>query len=323
MAELRYNPLTRDWLMVASHRQNRPQMPKDWCPFCVGSGRVPDEGYDVLKYSNDFPAMSTEPPPPDDVASGLFVTQPAYGRCDVLLYDCRHKARLAELTNEHVHKLARLWLDVFTDYASDPKIKYAFIFENRGEVVGVTMPHPHGQAYAYPFVPRNVREELSGAKEYFGETGQCLFCDLLAQEIDNGGRIIHSNEHFALYSPFFAQTAYSTHITARRHVANIAQMTDAELDALGEIVRDASAMYDALFDQPFPYMMCMHNAPTDGESDEFYHFHIKFIPPMRSAEKQQFFASSETGAGAWCNPTCPEEKAKELREAWKKIAAGN
>ena len=92
-------------------------------------------------------------------------------------------------------------------------------------------------------------------------------------------------------------------------------MTEAELDALGEAVRDASAMYDALFDTLFPYMMCMHNAPFGGGSDDFYHFHIEFIPPMRSPDKQQFFASSETGAGAWCNPTCPEEKAEELRFA--------
>jgi len=318
MAELRYNPLTRDWLMIASHRQDRPQMPKDWCPFCVGSGRTPDEGYDVLRYSNDYPALSTEPGTPDDVAGGLFATQPAYGRCEVLLYDDKHNARLAELPDKQVHKLSRMWLEVFSEYASDPKVKYAYIFENRGELVGVTMPHPHGQAYAYPFVPRNIRDELTGAKEYYDKTGKCLFCDLLAQEISDGRRIIHVNEHFALYTPYFAQTAYCTHITARRHVANIAEMTSAELDALGEIVRDTSAMYDALFDKTFPYMMCMHNAPTDGKSDEFFHFHIEYIPPMRSAVKQQFFAASETGAGAWCNPTCPEQKAEELREAWNR-----
>ena len=318
MAELRYNPVTRDWLMVASHRQTRPQMPKDWCPFCVGGGRVPDEGFDVLRYPNDFPAMSTTPPVPDDVAGELFVAQPAYGRCEVLLYSDKHHVRLADLSDEHVHKLARMWREVYEDFAANLKIKYVFIFENRGEVVGVTMPHPHGQAYGYPFVPRVIRDELAGAKEHYDKTGSCLFCDLLTQELADGRRVIFENDLFALYTPFFAQTAYSTHITAKRHIAGITQMTDDELNALGEIVRDTSAMYDALFDTPFPYMMCMHNAPTDGASNAFYHFHIEFIPPMRSADKQQFFASSETGAGAWCNPTCPEEKAGELRMAWQK-----
>ena len=316
MAELRYNPTTRDWLMVASHRQNRPQMPNDWCPFCVGSGKVPGGGYDVHRYTNDFPAMSTDPPAPDDVAGGLFVTEPAYGRCDVLLYSDEHNARLSGLDDGHIHKLSRMWLDVYNDFAGDPGVKYVFIFENRGEVVGVTMPHPHGQAYGYPFVPRIVRDELAAAKEHFDKTGSCLFCELLTQELRDGRRVIFENEHYALYSPFFAQTAYSAFITAKRHVASVAQMSGDELDSLGEIVRDTSAMYDRLFDVPFPYMMCMHNAPPGGSSDEYYHFHIEFIPPMRSATKQQFFASSETGAGAWCNPTCPEEKAAELREAW-------
>jgi len=317
MAELRYDPISRDWLMVASHRQDRPQMPKDWCPFCVGNGRVPDEGFEVLRYQNDFPALSVTPPAPDDVSGGLFETRPAYGRCEVLLYDEHHTARLAELSDDHVHKLSRMWLDVYSDFSADPDIKYVFIFENRGEVVGVTMPHPHGQAYGYPFVPRIIRDELEGAKGHYDKTGGCLFCDLLAQELADGRRIIHESEHFALYMPFFARTAYSAHITAKRHVASLTQMTGAELDDLGEIVRDASAMYDALFDKPFPYMMCMHNAPPGGGSDEFFHFHVEFIPPMRAAEKQQFFASSETGAGAWCNPTCPEEKAEELRKAFK------
>ena len=245
----------------------------------------------------------------------------------MLLYDDRHDSRLAQLSDAHVHKLARMWFEVFNEFTGDPAIKYVFLFENRGDVVGVTMPHPHGQAYGYPFIPQIIRDELAGAKEHYDNTGKCLFCGLLGQEISDGRRIIHDNGHFVLYTPFFARTAYSTHITAKRHFPTIADATEAELDALGEIVRDASAMYDALFDKPFPYMMCMHNGVSNkhagaGEHEDcskYFHFHIEFIPPMRSAEKQQYFASSETGAGAWCNPTCPEEKAEELREAWKRV----
>ena len=319
MAELRYNPVLRDWLMVASHRQARPQMPKDWCPFCIGSGKVPDEGFDVLRYPNDFPALSQTPPDPDDVAGGIFRVHQAYGRCEVLLYSDQHNIRLSELPDEHVHKLAQMWLEVYNDFSSDEHIKYVFIFENRGEMVGVTMPHPHGQVYGYPFVPRIIKDEVAAAKEHFDNVGNCIFCEMLAQELTDGRRVIYENEHFVLYVPFFAQTAYSTHITAKQHVASIAQMTGEQLCALGRIVRDASAMYDKLFDKPFPYMMCMHNAPTGGADDEYYHFHIEFIPPMRAADKQQFFASSETGAGAWCNPTSPEEKAGELRNAKRRI----
>lgn len=321
MAELRYNPVSRDWVMVASHRQSRPQMPKDWCPFCAGSGRVPEEGFDVLRYPNDFPALSQNPPEPDDVAGGLFQTAPAYGRCEVLLYSDQHQALLKDLSDEHVHKLAEMWREVYDDMASDSKIRCAYIFENRGEVVGVTMPHPHGQAYGYSYIPQKLQEELEGSRIHFEEEGCCLFCDLLKQEQEDGRRILFENEHFVVYVPFFSPITYGITVMPKRHVANLGQMTPEELAALGEAIRDCSGMYDTLFHKPFPYMMCMYNAPTDGQSDAFYHFHVKYFPPMRDAARQQFFASSETGMGAWCNPNSPEEKAGELREAYESYLA--
>ncbi len=318
MAELRYNPITSDWLMVASNRQNRPQMPADWCPFCPGSGKVPDEGYRVLRYPNDFPILSTNPPTPDQVAHGLFRTAPSYGRCEVLLYSDRHNAAFSELDDSHVHQLAQMWKEIYQEYSLDKNIKYIYIFENRGECVGVTMPHPHGQVYGYSFLPQKIKIKEANAKEYFEKNGHCLFCDMLKEELDDGRRIIAENEHFVLYVPFAPQTAYSTHIMPKRHIPSLAAMDEAELNALGEMVRNASAMYDALFDMPFPYMMCMNNAPPGQEYEDHFHFHLEFIPPMRSADKQQFFAASETGVGAWGNPTCPEEKAAELQQAFKK-----
>lgn len=318
MAELRYNPVSRDWVMVASHRQSRPQMPKDWCPFCAGSGRVPDEGFDVLRYPNDYPALSTDPPEPDDVVGGLFRTAPAYGRCEVLLYSDQHNATLKELSDAQIHKLAVMWRDVYQDMSADLQIRCVYIFENRGDVVGVTMPHPHGQAYGYSFIPKKLQEELEGSQIHYTQTGRCIFCDLLSQELDDGRRILFENDSFVVYVPFFSPITYGATIIPRRHVANLGQLTEKELFLLGETVRGCSGMYDTLFDMPFPYMMCMYNAPVDAASDAFYHFHIKFFPPMRDAARQQFFASSETGMGAWCNPNSPEEKAKELRNAYQR-----
>ena len=325
MAELRWNPILKDWVMVASHRQARPTMPKGWCPFCPGSGKVP-EHFEVHRYPNDFPALSVNPPVPDDVASDpLFQVEPAYGRCEVLLYSPKHTGTVAELSDEHTHKLAAMWREVFDDMAGDPKIKYCFIFENRGEPVGVTMPHPHGQCYGYPFLPKTLERELSTAKEYSEEHGACLFCNLLDAELKDTRRIIFKNDHFVVYMPFFENLTYGIHVTARRHVPHIGAMTREELDCLGETVRDTVGMYDSLFDTAFPYMMYMHNAPTQSQyagAETFYHFHIEFVPPLRSATVQQFFASSETGAGAWCNPNCPEEKAAELRAAYEKYLKG-
>ena len=319
MAELRYNPIARDWVMIASHRQQRPNMPAGYCPFCPGSGKVPDGGFTTLRYPNDFPALSKTPPAPDVGASGLFRLSPAYGVCEVLLYSDRHTATLANLPDSSVHSLADMWRDCFNDISSDENIKYVFIFENRGAVVGVTMPHPHGQVYGYSFIPKKISEEAASADEYFKTNGRNLFLSLLAEEKAYKDRIIFENEYFTVYVPFFSPITYGVHVTANRPVAHIGAMQTAELNALGETVRNCTGMYDSLFDMPFPYMMCMHNAPVNsGSYDESWQFHIEFFPPMRSAVTQQFFASSETGAGAWCNPNSPEEKSAELRNAYKK-----
>jgi UDPglucose--hexose-1-phosphate uridylyltransferase len=320
MAELRYNPISMEWVMVASHRQARPQMPKDWCPFCPGSGQVPDEGYGVLRYQNDYPALSVTPPEPDRVASPpLFQVGPAYGRCEVLLYSDRHNATLARLSDANIKELSDMWRECYLDMAKDPKIRYIFIFENRGDVVGVTMPHPHGQIYGYSFIPKKIEAELNGSKHYYESNAQkCLYCALLEEERRIGRRIIFENENFVTYVPFFSPITYGVYVTAKKHLPHIGAMTAAELYDLAAAARSCCGMYDALFDSAFPYMMCMYNAPTDGSADAYHHFHIKYYPPMRGGDKQQFFASSETGAGAWCNPNCPEEKADELRRAYIK-----
>ncbi|MEG0750875.1 MAG: galactose-1-phosphate uridylyltransferase [Oscillospiraceae bacterium] len=322
MAELRWNPVLKEWVMVASHRQSRPQMPKDWCPFCPGSGHVPDN-YDVYRYPNDFPALSCSPPEPDDVASDeLFSLAPAYGKCEVLLYSPEHHGCVSALDDTHVHKLARLWRDVFCDMAKDENLKYSFIFENRGAAVGVTMPHPHGQAYGYPFIPKRMETELASAREYLSDHGSCIFCDLLSAERRDGRRIIFQNDCFTVYVPFFSNWTYGCNISANRHISDLSQMSETELDSLGETVREVSGMYDALFDEQFPYMMCMHNAPINsGLSDvaAACHFYIEFMTPLRSHDVQQFRASSESGAGAWCIPNRPEDKAIELSAAHAKF----
>lgn len=319
MAELRYHPLIKDWVMIASHRQNRPQMPKDYCPFCPGSGKVPDS-FDVLEYDNDFPALSQNPPVPDDVANDFFRTRESYGKCEVILYSPNHTVTLPELPTEHIAKLVDLWCERFEKISADERIKYVFIFENRGEAVGVTMPHPHGQIYGYSVVPMKLRVELESAKEFYDEKGKCLFCEMIDQEKAFAKRVIFETEHFAVILPFFTEYPYGVYVFAKRHVGTITQFTKEERVDLAETLRRTAGMLDSLFDYKFPYMMCMHNAPVNGENtDDYYHFHIEFFPPMRSADKIKFNASSETGAWAHCNPTAPEEKAEELRAAYKKF----
>lgn len=316
MAELRWHPLTKDWVMIASHRQNRPQMPKDWCPFCPGSGKVPDE-FEVFEYDNDFPALSQNPPPPDDVANDFFHTAQCYGKCEVILYSSGHTVTLPELSDRHVRKLVDMWCQRFEAISADERIKYCFIFENRGDVVGVTMPHPHGQIYGYPFIPKKLELEVASAKEYLQDKGSCLFCDMLDNERQDGRRIIFENEYFTVFLPFYSEYPYGVYIMPRRHIQYVTQLTEGERTAFALAMKQTVGMLDSLFDTHFPYMMCMHNAPVNsGDYSKDFHFHIEFFPPMRSADKIKFNASSETGAWAHCNPTCPEDTAEELRQAY-------
>ncbi|MEG1943011.1 MAG: galactose-1-phosphate uridylyltransferase, partial [Angelakisella sp.] len=306
MAELRWHPLTKDWVMIASHRQNRPQMPKDWCPFCPGSGKVPDE-FEVFEYDNDFPALSPNPPVPDDVANDFFKTAECYGKCEVILYSSGHTVTLPELSDSHLRKLVNLWCERFAKISEDERIKYCFIFENRGDVVGVTMPHPHGQIYGYPFIPKKLELEVASAKEYYAANSKCIFCEMLENEQRDGRRIIFENEHFTVFLPFYCEYPYGVYIMPKRHIQYITQLDDAERESFSITMKQTVGMLDSLFDTHFPYMMCMHNAPVNsGDYSRDFHFHIEFFPPMRSADKIKFNASSETGVWAHCNPTCPE-----------------
>jgi UDPglucose--hexose-1-phosphate uridylyltransferase len=317
MAELRWNPFINDWVMIASHRQDRPQMPKEWCPFCPGSGQVP-LFYDVLKYDNDFPALSLTPPEPDAVGTEFFKTLPAYGKCEVILYSSVHNSSLSTLPLSHAQKLVDLWIERYIELSHLENIQYVFIFENRGEVVGVTMPHPHGQIYAYPFLPKKISLEMDAMMKYTALTSKCLQCENLSQELNFEKRIIYQNASFVLYLPFYSEYPYGVQIVSKRHFPSIEHMKLEEKRDLASIILIAAGSLDALFDMPFPYMMCFHNAPVNIKKEMYWHFHIEFFPPMRSAEKQKFNASSETGVWAHCNTTAPEEKAQELRIACDK-----
>ena len=287
MAELRKHPLTNDWIMIASHRQGRPQMPKDYCPFCPGSGKVPED-YDVYKYDNDFPALSPNPPAPDDVATDFFETAPCYGKCEVILYSPQHTVTLPELPTSHIVKLVNLWVERYEALAADPQIKYVFIFENRGDVVGVTMPHPLGQIYGYPFLPKKLELEVENARAYQQEKGRCLFCDMLDAEVADGRRVIFRTEHFTVFLPFFSEYPYGVYIMSNAHRSNIAQFTPEEREDLAEVLRRTTGMLDSLFGFKFPYMMCMYNEPVNGEDvSALFHFHITRRYPQVHGKSQR------------------------------------
>lgn len=316
MAELRYNPLLGDWTIVASHRENRPDMPKEWCPFCPGSGKVPDE-YEVLAYNNDFPALLPTPLEPDPVGSELYRTEKAYGKCEVILYSPHHTTTLPELSVEHILKLVELWVERFRVLSQDPKHKYILIFENRGEECGVTMPHPHGQVYAYSWVPLKIRTELDNCARHWEKKGTCLICDLQREEREFQKRMIYENEHFTAFLPFFTDYPYGLFIVSKNHKSALTDLTLEERRSLALILKHMTGAMDTLFNRVFPYMMVLHQRPVNGpEVENYYHFHIEFYTPLRDAHKIKYYASSEMGAWAPTNTQSVEESAENLRQAY-------
>jgi UDPglucose--hexose-1-phosphate uridylyltransferase len=286
-------------------------MPADWCPFCPGSGRVPDD-YDVYIYPNDFPAFSVPAPAPAIKGDALYRVARSHGKCDVVLYHPDHNTSLPQLSLAHLVKLVRLWRQRFVELKRMAGIRYVLIFENKGAVIGVTMPHPHGQIYAFPFVPPRLERELAAARAYHRARRRCLYCDILRKERRGGRRVVAENEAFTAFIPFYARWPYEVHIFSRRHLGTIDQFRPAEEQALAEILKWVTLKYDNLFHFSFPYMMLVHQAPTRGRFPHF-HFHIEFCPPHRSKDKLKYLASVETGGGSFLNDSLAEEKAAELR----------
>ena len=314
LAELRWNPLLRTWVIMSSHRQNRPLLATDLsCPFCPESGKVPAD-FDIYAYDNDFPSLELDPPEPDVEGDELIPVRPAFGKCEVTLYSPKHDAMLPQLPLEHVVKLVEHWEQRYRALGSIEGIEYVFIFENRGEAVGVTMHHPHGQIYAYPFLPLRIGTELDSAEEHWSRTGGCLFCDLLRHEKEDGHRMVYESDGYSIFVPPFAEFPFQVYLVPDLHTSSLSAMSPDERRGLARAIKCITGAYDSLFDMPFPYMMCMHQNPTDGGQYPYYHFHIEFYPPMRDHDKLKFNASSETGAWATINDTRPEEKAAQLRE---------
>jgi UDPglucose--hexose-1-phosphate uridylyltransferase len=313
MSELRWNPILSQWVAVASNRQDRPQMPKDYCPFDPGSGKVPDH-YDVFLYPNDFAAFSPAEDPFDPSASaGLFGHTGARGACDVVLYHPDHNKLPSELSAEHWRLVIDLWTSRSEELWANPDIQYVYVFENTGVAIGVTMPHPHGQIYAFPFIPPYVERELAATSDYFTAHGKCLYCAVLAGELADGRRVVAQNDSFVAFVPYAARFPAEIQIYARRHVDRLAALTDAEKTGLSELLRIVRRKYDNLYKQPMPLMMVVRQPPVTGDHP-YFHFHIEFYPIQRSATKLKYLAGVETGAGTFLNDTVAEERASALRQ---------
>lgn len=318
MSELRFNPLLGQWVATATHRNARTFLPPaEFCPLCPTQPEgfeteIPASSYDVAVLENRFPSLRIPPPKPALASDPPFLVAPARGVCEVVLYTSQHRGTFANLSVEQVRHVIEVWIDRTVQLGARDEIEYVYIFENKGEEMGVTLHHPHGQIYAFPFVPPVVRTECEQFERYRAEHGACLLCELGAKERATSSRIVVARDGFTALVPFAARWPYEVHLLPDRHVRLLGELTDGERDAFARALLDVVRAYDRLFDRSFPYVMAVHQMPTSADMP--YHLHVEFYPPLRSERRLKFLAGSELGAGMFINDTLPEESAARLRE---------
>lgn len=313
MHSLRWHPLLQQWVAVTTARQNRPQMPANWCPFDPGSGKVPDS-YDVYLYPNDFPAFAPDLPP-FSPGTGFFAEASPRGACDVVLYSPEHTLPPSQLPVDNWRKVIDLWTRRTADHAANPDIAQVSIFENCGEAVGVTMPHPHGQIYALPFLSPVTEREIAGFEHHAAiNAGECLFCKLLKEEAAAGVRVVVSDQNFLAFVPFAARFPFEIWLTPRRHVRTLVDFNESERESLANLMSVIRKKYDNLYGFLLPLMMAIKQAPLQQGATP-YHLHLQFMPLQRSATKLKYLATIETGYGTFLADTAPEDTAANLRRA--------
>ncbi len=319
MSELRWHPLLKEWVITATHRQERTfHPPPEYCPLCPTrpgglETEVPEPDYEIVVFENRFPSLLPDPPEPAVSATPFSPVRPSEGVCEVVLYTPDHNATLAEMPLERIEQLVWVWRDRYADLSARPEVQYVFIFENKGREIGVTLSHPHGQIYAYPFIPPKLEREAQAQREYLQANGKCLLCSVLEYECAEDVRIVEQTEHWVAIVPFYARYPYEVHIMPRAHRRDLLEMSEAELYEMAFHLKRLTMRYDRLWGFSMPYIMAQHPRPCDGSDYAEWHFHIEFYPPYRTADKLKYLAGSESGAGTFINDTLPEETAMQLR----------
>ena len=303
MSELRFNELRGEHVDYAIHRQERTFLPtRDHCPLCPTrpggpQTEIPYPAFEIAVFDNRFPAF-----------------QAPHGAAEVVVYTDDHDASFGTLSPERAEALMWVWRHRYRELGARDDVDYVFIFENRGVEVGVTLHHPHGQIYGFPFVPPVAALELAAD----ARLGGCAPCVLLERELSEQRRVVYENDAAVAYVPYAARWAYEAHVVLREHRPSLLDCSGDELRLLAQGLQALVRGYDALFARPFPYVMVMHQAATGGGAADPAgdgHLHVEFYPPLRTAEKLKYLAGSEQGGGTFISDTLPEASATALREA--------
>ncbi|MGH2521000.1 MAG: galactose-1-phosphate uridylyltransferase [Anaerolineales bacterium] len=328
--EERWHPLREEWIVIAAHRQARPWIGStvksndtpipDYVPdcyLCPGNARVSGKRNPqyttTFVFDNDHPCAGPDAPLNLPAPIPPYRNRPANGLARVICYSPRHNLTVAEMGVASIAEVVRVWQRETRDLGARSEVNQVLIFENKGEVVGVSNPHPHGQLYATNFVWKITETELNAQRRYRAETGRALFADILTAEQKDGRRILYEDEHTLAFVPYFARYAYEVYIAPKRSMPHIFALTEAEAESLARGLKEVTVRFDNLWQMPFPYVMPLHQAPTDGGNYRDFHFFIDFLPPLRQPNLLKFLAGSEIGGGNFLSDTSPEDKAAELR----------
>lgn len=320
--EVRYDALSGEWVAIAAHRQSRTHLPPaDQCPICpttpANPSEIPAADYDVVVFENRFPSLGPALGgiPEAPAAGGYGIKGAAFGRCEVVAFTPRHTGSFAELGETRARTVIEAWAQRTEALSALPGIKQVFPFENRGADIGVTLHHPHGQIYAYPYVTPRAAILGAAARKYYDDVAakETLGASLLRAERNDGSRMVLEAKHFSAYVPFAARWPLEVHLVPHRQVADLAGLTGEERDELAHVYLDLLKRLDALYPTPMPYISAWYQAPLDPVLRPAAQLHLQLTSPRRAADKLKYLAGSEAAMGAFINDTTPEAVAERLR----------
>jgi UDPglucose--hexose-1-phosphate uridylyltransferase len=316
-SHLRWHPLRGEWIAYASHRQHRTFLPPpEWNPLAVtvdpaAPTELPPGPWEVAVFENMFPTLSAAPGEPPET---IVETRPGVGSCEVVVFTQEPHASLGRLSLDRLALIVDVWADRYVQLGAREDVAYVFPFENRGVEVGVTLHHPHGQIYGYPFVPPVALRELAQQRAFLEQHGRGLIEDLLARELeDDARRVLYNGEQVVALVPVCARYPYEVWIAPRRPAPSLEALTSSERRDFARALKTVLLKYDGLWQKPFPYIMAFHQAPTDGEPHAEAHVHVEFYPAYRMPNRLKYLAGSESGAGVFTADTLPEDTAAQLR----------
>ena len=327
----RFNPLTREWVLVSPHRTKRPWLgrvekaaPENFpsydpaCYLCPGNERA--DGARNPKYSstfifdNDFAALLPDAPSFEVNEGDLLVARAEKGISRVICFLPRHDLTIPRMSTSDIREVIRVWTEEFRRLGAIDWVRHVQIFENRGALMGASNPHPHCQIWANASLPVLPEKELASFREYREKKNSCLLCDYLRLELQSGERVICENDGFAVVTPFWAVWPFETLLVSKRHFASMEDLAGREAELLADILRRITIRYDNLFETSFPYSMGFHQRPTDGPDYPEWHFHAHYFPPLlRSATVQKFMVGYELLANPQRDITA-ESAARRLKE---------